>query len=57
MSATMSHQDIAMYIDISERKVRHILSHFKKTGEVKASPRLKPQLHHSLCDYDVEVSL
>ena len=57
MSATMSHQDIAMYTDISKCMVRHILSHFKNMGKVKASQYLKPQLHHLLCDYEVEVSL
>jgi hypothetical protein len=55
MGATMTRQDIAMYTDISVRKVSDILSHFNKTGEVKGSKGLKPQLHRSLCDYDIQV--
>jgi hypothetical protein len=51
----MSTDDIAMYIDLSERKVRDILAHFKQTGEVKSSNRSRPKLHRTLCDYDIEV--
>jgi hypothetical protein len=56
MGATMAPQDIAMYTDVSMHKVRDILSHFNKTGEVKGSKGSKPQLHCSLCDYDIQVS-
>jgi hypothetical protein len=56
MGATMAPQDIAMYTDVSMHKVRDILSHFNKTGEVKGSKGSKPQLHRSLCDYEIQVS-
>jgi hypothetical protein len=55
MGATMSNVDISMYTEVSERKVRDILTYFKKTGGVNVPKRLKPQLHRSLCDYDVQV--
>ena len=55
LDTTMSTDDIAMYTDLSERKVRDILAHFKQTGEVKSSNRSRPKLHRTLCDYDIEV--
>ena len=57
MGASMSQQDISMYVDISEHKVRDILACFKRTGEVKGPKLLTPKLHQLLCDYDIQVIL
>jgi len=57
LGTAMSADDIAMYADLSERKVKDILAHFKQTGEVKleGSKRSRPKLHRTLCDYEIEV--
>jgi transposase len=55
LNTAMSTDDIAAYTDLSERKVRDILVHFKQTGEVKGSNHSRPKLHRTLCDYDIEV--
>jgi hypothetical protein len=36
MGPLLSTQDIANYTDLSERKVRHILAHFRNTSDVDA---------------------
>ena len=55
LSAVMASYEISGFTDISDRKVRDILSHFKKTGGVKASKREKPTLHNALQDEDIQV--
>ena len=55
LSTAMSAVDVAMYTDLSERKVKDILAHFKQRGEVKGSNCSRPKLHRTLCDYDIEV--
>ena len=52
--ATPSHE-ISGYTDISDRKVRDILAHFKKTGDIKSSKRETPTLHKSLQEEDIQV--
>jgi hypothetical protein len=56
LSSTMSHEDVAMYTDVSVRKVKEIITYFKRTGDIDVPKRLRPQLHRALCDYDVQVS-
>jgi hypothetical protein len=51
----MSTDDIAMYVDLSDCKVKGILAHFKQTEEVKGSKCLSPKLYQTLCDYNIEV--
>jgi hypothetical protein len=55
LSATMPSHEISGYTDISDRKIRDILAHFKRTGGVKSSKRDKPTLHGSLQDEDIQV--
>jgi hypothetical protein len=55
LSTIMSVDDIAMYTDISVCSVKRILGHFRKTGDINVPKRLRPQLHKSLCDYDIQV--
>ena len=57
LSTTMLAEDIAMYTDVSLRSVQRILSYFTRTGGVNFPNRLtqKPQLHRTLCDYDIQV--
>ena len=54
---TMTEDEIAMYTDISVRSVRKILTFFQRTGGVNFPKKqiAPPQLHKSLCDYDIEV--
>ena len=57
LSITMKAEDIAMYTDVSLCTVQRILLYFKQNGGVNvpnASTR-KPQLHRTLCDYDIQV--
>jgi transcription initiation factor IIE alpha subunit len=56
---TMTEDEIAMYTDISVRSVRKILSCFRRTGGVNFPKKqiAPPQLHKSLCDYDIEVCI
>jgi hypothetical protein len=56
-TTTMTKEDIAMYTDVSVCSVRKILTYFWDTGGVNFAQKqiAPPQLHKSLCDYDVEV--
>jgi transcription initiation factor IIE alpha subunit len=56
---TMTEDEIAMYTDISVRSVRKILAFFRRTGGVDFPQKqiAPPQLHKSLCDYDIEVCI
>ena len=55
LSATMSPEDIAAYTNLSERKVRGIISHFNWTGDVKVPTCERPRLQRSLRDEDIKV--
>ena len=55
LSATMPSYEISGYTDISDRKVRDILAHFKKTGGITVSKREKATLHNALQDEDIQV--
>ena len=57
LGTTMSEDDIAMYTDVSVRSVRRILTYFKHTGQVNVPEKQisGPQLHKTLCDFDVQV--
>ena len=55
LSATMPSHEISGYTDISDHKIRDILSHFKKTGDIKSSKRGTPTLHKSLQEEDIQV--
>ena len=47
--------EISGYTDISDRKIRDIIAHFKRTGGIKGSKREQPDLHRSLQDEDIQV--
>jgi len=54
----MTEDEIAMYTDISVRSVRKILAFFRRTGGADFPQKLAPpQLHKTLCDYDIEVCI
>ena len=55
LSATMPPHEISGYMDISDRKICDIITHFNKTGDIKVSKREKPNLHKSLQDEDIQV--
>lgn len=55
LSAILSPVDIAAYTDISERKVRDILSYFDRNGDVKVPMRERARLQRSLRDEDIQV--
>ena len=55
LSAILSPVDIAAYTDISERKVRDILSYFDRNGDVKVPMRKQARLQRSLRDEDIQV--
>ena len=55
LNTAMSTDNIAVYTDLSECKVRDILAHFKQTVEVKGSNHSRPKLHWTLHNYDIEV--
>jgi hypothetical protein len=55
LSAVMAPDEISGFTDISDRKVRDILAHFKKTGGTKVSKREPPTLHNALQDEDIQV--
>jgi hypothetical protein len=55
LGALMESYEISGITDISDRKVRDILSHFKKTGSVKVSKREKATIHNALQDEDIQV--
>jgi DNA-binding transcriptional regulator LsrR (DeoR family) len=55
LSTAMSREDIAMYTDVSERKINDVLSTFNKEGTVKVYTRPKRSTY-SLCDDDIQVS-
>ena len=46
LGAAFSSDDVAMYTNISERKVRVILAHHKRTGSVDAPKHRRPNLYH-----------
>ena len=55
LNMAMSTEEIAMYTDLSERKVRDIIAHFQKTGDVNIPKCQKPTLHWSLQDDSIQV--
>ncbi len=55
LETAMSTEDIAMYTDLSTRKVRDTLAHFKKNGDVNVPKRQRPTLHRSLQDESIQV--
>jgi hypothetical protein len=57
LSAVMPSYEISGYTDTSDRKVRDIISHFKKTGDIKSSKRGTPTIHKSLQEEGVQVWL
>jgi hypothetical protein len=58
-TTTMTEEEIAMYTDISAHSMHRILTYFRDTGGVKFPQKqiAPPQLHKTLCDYDIEVSI
>ena len=57
LGAVLPPDDVAMYTNISKRKIRAILAHHKKTGEVDIPKRERPNLYRKLQGDDIEVSL
>ena len=57
LSAIMSVDEISGFVDLSSRKVRGILGHFKRTGDVNVPKHEQPTLHKSLQDEDIQVLL
>lgn len=57
LGAALSPEDIAMYTNISERKVKAILAHHRRTGEVNIPKREKPSLYRKLQEEDIQVPL
>ena len=55
LSAVIPSQEISGFTDISDRKVRNILAHFKKTGGINTSKREQATLHNALQDKDIQV--
>jgi hypothetical protein len=55
LGTAMSIQDIAMYTNLSESKVRKTLTYFKKNGDVDIPKRQRPTLHRSLQDESIQV--
>ena len=55
LSAMMPPHEISGYTDISECKIRDILTNFKKTGGIVVSKRERATLHNSLQDEDIQV--
>ena len=55
LGADHSPEDVSMYTNISERKVRAILTHHKKTGEVIIPNHEKPSLYRKLQEEDLQV--
>jgi hypothetical protein len=55
LSAIMPSHEISGFTDISDRKIRDILAHFKKTGDIKVSKREQATLHNALQDEDIQV--
>jgi hypothetical protein len=52
--------EIAMYANLNVRTVERILQVFRETGGVQvkdgAKELGKPNVHHTLCDYDIQAS-
>ena len=57
LGAAFSSDDVAMYTNISERKVRAILAHHKRTGSVDAPKCGRPNLYRKLSEEDIKVCL
>lgn len=55
LSAAMTVDEVAMYTDLSTRTIKKILASFRRTGDVNVANKARPQLHRSLCDYDIQV--
>ena len=55
LSTAMPSHEISGFTNISDRKIRDILAHFKKTGGINISKRERPTLHNSLQDEDIQV--
>ena len=56
---TMTEDEIAMYTNISARSIHKILAFFQHAGGVDFPQEqiAPPQLHKTLCDYDIEVCI
>ena len=57
LSAELSSEDISMYTNISECKVKAILAHHKRTGGVDIPKHLRPSLYRKLQDEDIRVCI
>ena len=55
LGAILSPEDIAAYTDISECKVRDILTYFNRNGDVTVPMRERARLQKSLRDEDIQV--
>jgi hypothetical protein len=55
LGTMMSNEDISACTDLSDRKIRGIIAHFKKTGSVDVPKRERASLHRSLKDEDIQV--
>lgn len=55
LCATMKDEEVSMYSNLCTRKVRQIRRNFEETGDVDVPARLRPKLHRSLSDTDIEV--
>jgi hypothetical protein len=55
LSVAMPSHEISGYTDTSDRKIRDILAHFKKTGGIKSLKREMPTIHKSLQEEDIQV--
>ena len=55
LGAILSPEDIAAYTDISECKVRDILTYFNRNGDVKVPMCKRARLQKSLRDEDIQV--
>ena len=55
LSGFMSPVDIAAYTDLSECKVRDILSYFNQNGDVRVPTRECARIQTSLRDEDIQV--
>ena len=57
LGAEFSSEDISMYTNISDHKVRAILAHHKRTGGVDIPKCSRPDLYQKLQDEDIRVCL
>ena len=57
LGVLLSPEDVAMYTNTSEQKIRAILAQHKRTGEVDIPKHKQPNLYQKLQGDDIEVSL